>query len=228
MPLSLQILLAVVASVQALVAIASASIALMLYRLYRQQRHDGINRTYKDLHEGFFNDANLAKVRKYLACGQSYAPVQSVLKKRQQILLRDSLRDLLEDGMTPKERDSLHNLLHRFPKDILTFEKRDLLCGFAKDGMTPEQKILLRDFLRNLTEDSLTPEEYDILEEIDRFLNFLVRVSAVGPQFEHVHASWREHLLDYWVRRMQKVDRKDFRWYADQFFPWVIKDHNEH
>lgn len=168
MHLSSQFFLNLAPLVQPMTGIIGALIAFMLFRLSRQQYRDGTNRTYKDLHEGFYNDVVLAKVRKYLACGQSYAPVQEILQKRQQI------------------------------------------------------------FFGDLPENSLTPEEYDVLEEIDRFLNFLVRISAVAPQFKNIHASWREHLLDYWVRRMQEDDREHFRWYANQFFPWVIKDYDGH
>jgi hypothetical protein len=69
----------------AVTSVAGAVIALMLYRLNKNQQKDSWLKVYKEVHEAFWNDPMMAEVRSWVACEQAYLEIKPILQKRQNI-----------------------------------------------------------------------------------------------------------------------------------------------
>lgn len=145
-----------------LIGVAAVVIAWLGYRFSRQQARESWLRTYKELHEKFWNDAEFREVRAWLAYEVAYALIEPVLEKRKSLA------------------------------------KKEEPCSLVK-------------------------EEYEILEKLDRFLNFLLGVIVINPEFGKNSALWQQLYFAYWLKRFGDSNRRDLRWYLCEFYPELYK-----
>lgn len=66
---------------------------------------------------------------------------------------------------------------------------------------------------------SLTEDEYAQLERLDRFLNFLMRVVVVNPEFKRQKSLWTKLYFDYWLAQFGRATRSELTWYLQRFYP---------
>jgi hypothetical protein len=66
-------------------SIAGVVIAVMLYKLSKQQQREAWIRTFIESHEAFWNDSDMVHVRSRLACEQGYQFIKPILLKRKDI-----------------------------------------------------------------------------------------------------------------------------------------------
>lgn len=67
--------------------------------------------------------------------------------------------------------------------------------------------------------DSMSEEEYRILEKLDRFLNFLMRVVVINPEFKKREDLWEKLYFRYWLKQFGHPNRPELRWYLRKFYP---------
>jgi hypothetical protein len=69
----------------AITGIAGTIIAVQLYALNRHQHKDAWIKTYTDLHQSFWNDPVMAKVRYWINYDRAYLEIKPILQKRRNI-----------------------------------------------------------------------------------------------------------------------------------------------
>jgi hypothetical protein len=81
------------------------------------------------------------------------------------------------------------------------------------------QYVFERRRLLDDTIDSVSEEEYPVLEKLDRFLNFLRRVTVIDPEFKERRCGlWKDLYFEYWLRQFDDPLRSDMRWYLIRFY----------
>ncbi|MDP2209428.1 MAG: hypothetical protein Q8K98_11775 [Bacteroidota bacterium] len=68
--------------VQCIIGIASIAIAYYVYKLEKQKRLDAWYKTFNELHQYFWNDADFTDVRSIIANNDKYNEIDIILKKR--------------------------------------------------------------------------------------------------------------------------------------------------
>jgi hypothetical protein len=71
--------------IEAVTAIVGTIIAAYVYGLSRQQRTEAWIKTYQELHETFWTDLKIARVRSWLAPGAAYEEIRNVIQLRRAI-----------------------------------------------------------------------------------------------------------------------------------------------
>jgi hypothetical protein len=71
--------------------------------------------------------------------------------------------------------------------------------------------------------DSLSEEEYKMLERLDRFLNFLLRVIVINPDFKRRKDLWDKLYFQYWLDQFYHPNRPELRWYFEEFYEEIYK-----
>jgi len=69
----------------------------------------------------------------------------------------------------------------------------------------------------------LNEEEYKVLEKFDRFLNFLLRVIVINPEFKRRRDLWDKLYFQYWLDRFYDPNRPELKWYFDNFYQRIYK-----
>ncbi len=69
--------------------------------------------------------------------------------------------------------------------------------------------------------ESLSEEEYKVLEKLDRFLNFLLRVIVINPEFKRRKDLWDKLYFQYWLERFYDSSRPELRWYFGKFYEGI-------
>lgn len=64
----------------------------------------------------------------------------------------------------------------------------------------------------------LSEEEYRVLEKMDRFLNFLMRVVVINPEFKRRRDLWEKLYFDYWLMQFGIPSRPELAWYLRKFY----------
>lgn len=95
--------------IQAAAAAVGALIAVALLLLERAQRTDSWLRTFRDHHELFWSDEDMATVRSWIACDQAYGELEAVLSKR----LTDPRSISAEEYLSLETLDRFFNFLLR-------------------------------------------------------------------------------------------------------------------
>jgi hypothetical protein len=158
---------------QLLISIIGVVIAWLLYRLNVQQQRDTWLRTFKDMHEAFWNDADMAEVRAWLACQAAYLEIEPILAKRKRIEDgKDDPRNLSkEEYATLEKLDKFFNFMQRtlaIIERVKVARHRDLWHQFYVqywlNVLRREDRTLLQWYVKkfyNLTVGKLiTPSEH--------------------------------------------------------------------
>lgn len=75
----------------------------------------------------------------------------------------------------------------------------------------------------NRPSDSISEEEYKKLEKLDRFLNFLLRVIVLNPEFKRRRDLWDKLYFQYWLDQFYHPSRPELRWYFGEFYEDIYK-----
>jgi hypothetical protein len=65
---------------------------------------------------------------------------------------------------------------------------------------------------------SLPLEEYEVLEKLDKFLNFLLAVIIINPEFKKRVDLWQNLYFDYWLKKFGDSNRPELGWYLKEFY----------
>jgi hypothetical protein len=100
---------------QVFISIIGVVIAWLLYRMNVQQQRDAWLRTFKEMHEAFWNDLDMAEVRAWLACQTVYLEIEPILAKRKAIdeAPEDATHLTKDEYVVLEKLDKFFNLMHR-------------------------------------------------------------------------------------------------------------------
>lgn len=66
---------------------------------------------------------------------------------------------------------------------------------------------------------SISVEEYQVLEKLDRFLHFLLRIAVLNPEFENRRDLWDKLYFGYWLKKFNhQQQRPELKWYYEEFY----------
>lgn len=108
---------------------------------------------------------------------------------------------------------TFNNLQQKFWKDKIFRQVRSWLA--CTEDYRNVEKVLVK---RISESDTLTTEEYAMLEKLDCFFGFLLKVKLINPEFKYQKDLWDELYFQYWVDKILMAERYHIWIYYMKYF----------